>query len=206
MPVSSGVDWNAASTIVTAIGVLTALALGVWANWLQYRQVRLKDEQEKVLVKAWGGALQSDVANTLVRAKKLQIKLLGVEGEGDFRQLHEFCREIKFIDTSYVDSFVQRLDIFPLPISQSLAVFHVEVKRLQFVGERIENGGSVHLSDGSGAISVLKSSLETIIGWGELAMRGLYSSSGICEPPDVDEIARESVKRDLVKKGNGSEG
>ena len=189
-------DWDAASTIVTAIGVLTALALGVQANLLQYKQAKKKEEQDKVLARAWAASLSTDIANTLVLAKKMRIKLQSVGNEKGIRQLFEYCQEAGLIDSSYVQSFIDRLDVFPLVSAQSLAIFHTEVRRLKLICEKIKNGEDVHLPDGSGPIEVLKKSLDSIIGYGEWAMGSLYTISGIGSPPDLEDIASRSISRD----------
>jgi hypothetical protein len=189
-------DWDAISAIVTAIGVLTALALGVQANLLQYKQARKKEEQDKVLARAWAASLSTDVANTLVLAKKMRIKLEGLGSEQGVRQLLEYCQEASLIDSSYAQSFIDRLDVFPLVSAQSIAVFHTEVRRLKLICEKIKSGEDVHLPDGSGPTEVLKKSLDSIIGYGEWAMGSLYSVSGIGSPPNIEDIASRSISRD----------
>jgi hypothetical protein len=201
MAAGTGPNWDAISAIVTAIGVLTALALGVWANWLQYRQARQKERQEKVLLKAWSSALCTDFANSLVRAKKLRAKLPSSDGDTSFSELLTFCKEARLIDASYIDSFVSQLHVFPVSVSQSIAVFHTEIRRLRFIADRIESGENIHLPEGGGAVPVLKRSLDTVIGWGELAMDGLYVVSEIPRPPDLDAVARKSLELD--KKWDG---
>lgn len=198
----NNLDWNAISAVTTAIGVITALALGLWANWLQYMQAKAQKKQTQHLAAAWSAGLAADIANTLVRAQKLNLQISPEECENSFRFLLSRCSAIEMIETSYIDIYLDRLDVFPIQTASSISAFHSEVKRLGFISDRIKSGANIHLPDGSDAFAVLRRCLTSIIGYGEIATQNLYNLASFEAAPNTLQMAKESFERDKLRKQN----
>lgn len=203
MEISSKENWDAISAVVTAIGVLVALALGVHANIIQRNQVKEKIRRERALAKAWAAAAAVEIASSLVRLKKIYAENYYEKDSIDFLSAMSVCSEISEIRNPVADRIFDRLDIFDVDAARSVAVYYSSIVRYHEVSRMIEEGRSLYHESGNGNFLVIKEWLDVVIQYGVIAMAAMYSISELGAPPDLDRVVRASIAADVAEKSRG---